>query len=190
MDIHPARVDQFDQVVSLLTVAFVDDPVCRYLYPDLGQYLRHFPDYVRIYGTPGLHQGGTHLLDNAGATLWVPPDAHPDESALDDLLARSVADDAKPELFEVYAEFDRAHPKEPHWFLPLMGVDPVARGQGIGAALMAYGLDICDRDGTLAYLESTKPENIPFYERFGFTRDHVIDVGGHPPVTTMVRPPR
>jgi GNAT superfamily N-acetyltransferase len=106
------------------------------------------------------------------------------------LLARSVAEDAKAELFEVYAEFDRAHPKEAHWFLPLMGVDPFVQGQGVGAALMKYGLNICDRDGTLAYLESTKPENVPFYERFGFTHYRMIDVGRHPPVTTMVRAPR
>jgi GNAT superfamily N-acetyltransferase len=190
VETQTARADQFDQVVMLMTVAFVGDPVCRYLYPDIGQYLKHFPDYVRIYGLPGLQQGGTHIVENVGAALWVPPNAHPDEKALDDLLARSVAEGAKAELFEVYAEFDRAHPKEAHWFLPLMGVDPFVQGQGVGAALMKYGLNICDRDGTLAYLESTKPENVPFYERFGFTHYRMIDVGRHPPVTTMVRAPR
>ena len=47
-----------------------------------------------------------------------------------------------------------------------------------------------DRDGSLAYLESTKPANVPFYERFGFVPNGKIEVGSHPPVTTMLRRPR
>ena len=47
-----------------------------------------------------------------------------------------------------------------------------------------------DRDGSLAYLESTKPGNAPFYERFGFVPNGKIEVGSHPPVTTMLRRPR
>ena len=60
------------------------------------------------------------------------------------------------------------HPLEPHWFLPLIGVDPCCHRQGLGTALMQYGLVARDRDGKLAYLDSTKLSNIPFYERFGF----------------------
>lgn len=47
-----------------------------------------------------------------------------------------------------------------------------------------------DRDGSLAYLESTKPGNVPFYDRFGFVPCGKIEVGSHPPVSTMIRRPR
>ena len=47
-----------------------------------------------------------------------------------------------------------------------------------------------DRDGSLAYLESTKPGNVPFHERFGFVPYGKIEVGSHPPVSTMIRRPR
>lgn len=189
MKVTEAGEDQFEAAIKLITLCFVDDPVCRYLYPGMSQYLEFFPEYVRIYGEKGVGRGGTHIYGDQGAALWVPPHVHPDEDALDALLDRSVAPDAKAELFDVYAEFDRAHPSEPHWFLPLMGVDPFMKRKGIGAALMQHGLDTCDRDGTIAYLESTKPENVPFYDRFGFKPHATLEVGDHPKVITMVRPP-
>jgi GNAT superfamily N-acetyltransferase len=49
---------------------------------------------------------------------------------------------------------------EPHWYLPLIGVDPAHQGKGHGDALMAYALQQCDRDHLPAYLESTNPRNI------------------------------
>src|SRR3546814_12966763 len=39
---------------------------------------------------------------------------------------------------------------------------------GHGDALMAYALAQCDCDHAPAYLESSNPRNIPFYQRHGF----------------------
>jgi len=55
---------------------------------------------------------------------------------------------------------------------------------------MQYGLVARDRDGKLAYLDSTKLSNIPFYERFGFELVGKIEIGHHPPVYPMLRRPR
>jgi GNAT superfamily N-acetyltransferase len=190
MLIEPVDAQNFESVLALLTAAFVDDPVCRYLYPDLRQYFSSFPEFLRIFAEPGLALGSTHLAQGLGAAIWVPPGTHADAKAVDDLIERSTNAQTRAELLLVYAEFDRACPPEPHWYLPLMGVDPLHFGKGIGAALMTQGLGICDREGSLAYLESTKPCNVPFYERFGFVPYGKIDIGSHPPVTTMIRRPR
>ncbi|WP_143860746.1 GNAT family N-acetyltransferase, partial [Nocardia cerradoensis] len=61
-----------------------------------------------------------------------------------------------------------AHPREPHWYLAVLGTLPGVRGQGYGQALMRSRLDRCDAEGIPAYLESSKPQNVPYYERFGF----------------------
>ena len=53
---------------------------------------------------------------------------------------------------------------------------------------MEYGLSVCDRDGVPAYLDSTHPRNIPFYERFGFERVRTIQIG-HTPVYPILRRP-
>lgn len=190
MEIEPVDEQNFESVIALLTAAFVDDPVCRHFYPNILQYFRYFPEFLRIFAEPGLALGCTQLVPGLGAAIWVPPGAHADAKSTDDLITRSTNAQARAELMVVYAAFDHAHPPEPHWYLPLMGVDPLHFGRGIGAALLTHGLGICDRDGSLAYLESTKPINVPFYERFGFVPYGKIEVGSHPPVTTMIRRPR
>lgn len=189
--VSTAAITQQPGIVGVLTLAFADDPACRRLYPDPAQYLKFFPEFVQLYGGRAFDHSGAHFMTgHTGASLWIPPNVFPDDAALGQLIERSVGDSAKPELFEVYAAMKHHHPKEPHWFLPLIGIDPCRQGQGLGAALMAHGLAICDRDGRPAYLDSTHPRNIPFYERFGFKLVGTIEIGGHPPVYPMLRQPQ
>jgi GNAT superfamily N-acetyltransferase len=84
----------------------------------------------------------------------------------------------------------RYHPHEPHWYLPLIGVDQAQQGKGHGTALLQHALIPCDRDHTLAYLESSHPKNIPFYARHGFELLGTIQVGTSPPTFPMLRTPR
>jgi predicted N-acetyltransferase YhbS len=60
------------------------------------------------------------------------------------------------------------HPKEPHWYLMLLGTDPAVRGAGFGQQLMRSRLDRCDAEGAPAYLENSNPANEAYYLRFGF----------------------
>jgi ribosomal protein S18 acetylase RimI-like enzyme len=84
----------------------------------------------------------------------------------------------------------RFHPAGDLWFLPLLGVDPVAQGRGLGSALLRHGLAACDRDGLPAYLEATNPRNRALYERHGFRVGDVIQAGSSPPMRAMLREPR
>ena len=54
----------------------------------------------------------------------------------------------------------------------------------------ALGVARCDREGLLAYLESSNPRNISLYERHGFEAVGEIQIGAAPVVTPMVRQPR
>lgn len=60
------------------------------------------------------------------------------------------------------------HPSEPHYYLPFVGVDPAAQGQGIGSAVLEPVLRWCDTLRLGAYLENTNERNLVFYERLGF----------------------
>ena len=82
------------------------------------------------------------------------------------------------------------HPREPHWYLPLIGVDPAHQGKGYGDALMANALERCDRDRAPAYLESTNPRNISLYRRHGFEPIGTIQAGSSPLLVPMLRRPR
>ena len=83
-----------------------------------------------------------------------------------------------------------AHPREePHWYLAIIGVDPVRQGYGVGAALLRSRLRRCDEEGLPAYLESSKLENVPLYQHFGFHVTGTLGLPeGAPVVNTMWRP--
>ena len=68
-------------------------------------------------------------------------------------------------VFEVLA---RIHPREPHWYLSTLGVEPDAQGRGLGSALLARWLAEVDADGLPAWLETDREANLGFYRRSGF----------------------
>ena len=65
-------------------------------------------------------------------------------------------------------EWARHDPAERHWHLGPVAVDRPLQGRGIGSAILEEVCARMDRQGSLLYLETDKPENVRFYERFGF----------------------
>jgi GNAT superfamily N-acetyltransferase len=176
--------------IDTVVLAFSADPAARWTWPDPQQYLRHFPSFVRAFGGKAFAHGSAYYVDgHAGAALWLPPDVHPDEDALITLLQGTVAGQVQKDVFAVFEQMGRYHPSEPHWYLPLIGVDPPQQGKGYGSALLQHALLQCDRDNKLAYLESTSPKSIPLYERHGFEVLGTIQVGASPPIFPMLRRP-
>ena len=128
--------------------------------------------------------------DYSGAALWLPPGVDPDDEALAGLIQRSVPEHRLEEVFAVFQQMDDYHPNEPHWYLPLIGVDPAQQSRGYGSALIEHALIQCDRDQKLAYLESSNPKNISLHKRHGFELLGTIRVGASPPICPMLRKPR
>ena len=85
---------------------------------------------------------------------------------------------------------DAVHPKEPHYYLRVLGCDPVKQGRGVGASLVAPMLERCDREAMPAYLESSNPKNLGFYRRCGFETMSVVETPLGVPITRMWRAPK
>lgn len=68
----------------------------------------------------------------------------------------------------VAAVMERAHPREPHLYLWFLAAHPDAQRAGVGRALMERVLEAAAVRGVPAYLETTRPENVPYYRSFGF----------------------
>jgi ribosomal protein S18 acetylase RimI-like enzyme len=189
--IKTATVSDEAPAIAVVVLAFSTDPAARWTWPDPNQYLRHFPGVVSVFGGNAFAHESAYYVDGyAGAALWLPPKVSPDEDALITLLKRTGSTQFQKDGVAVFEQMGRYHPQEPHWYLPLIGVDPFHQGKGYGTALMQHALIPCDRDQTLAYLESSNPKNIPLYERHGFELLGTIQVGTSPPIFPMLRTPR
>ena len=76
--------------------------------------------------------------------------------------------------------WEKRDPEERHWHLGPVAVDAHLQGMGIGSKLMRVFCAQMDAAGEDAYLETDKPENVRFYERFGFEVVGEEDVLGVP----------
>jgi GNAT superfamily N-acetyltransferase len=177
--------------VATIVLAFSGDPVARWCWPEAHRYLTHMPAFVQAFAGRSFQHGGDYRTEDlAGAALWLPPGGHPDEDALGDVLERTLGATVRADLLAVMGQLATCHPSEPHWYLPMIGVDPTRHGRGYGAALMSHALEQCDRAHVPAYLESTNPRNTSLYLRHGFRALARVQVGGSPPFTPMLRPAR
>jgi ribosomal protein S18 acetylase RimI-like enzyme len=180
-----------DGVFDALKLAFVADPATRWVWPDPHKYLSSFSSFAKAFGGKAFENGSAHYVGNySGAALWLPPNVHPDVDTLIALLQGSGSDEAKRDGPEVFERMSSFHPNEPHWYLPLLGVDPLKHGKGLGSALMEHALFLCDQDNKFAYLESSNQKNVPFYRRHGFEILGKIQVNTSPPIIPMLRRPR
>ncbi|KAB7754156.1 GNAT family N-acetyltransferase [Mycolicibacterium mucogenicum] len=182
-----------------LARAFADDPVMTWMLPDDGLRRRRLPRlFTALTKYQHLGHGGVEVALSAdgigAAALWDPPGKWQQTRGTElravpmMLLTFGTAvlrGQAAAELMKKH------HPEEPHWYLAVIGSDPTVRGGGFGQALMKSRLDRVDAEHAPAYLESSNPVNVPYYERFGFevTGEMVLPNGG-PSLIPMWRPAR
>jgi ribosomal protein S18 acetylase RimI-like enzyme len=177
--------------VDTVVLAFAADPIARWCWPEAHQYLAGMPSFTLAFaGAAFTHDTALCTENYAGAALWLPPDVHPDEESLGQIVEQTVSSAIRGDLMTMMEKMGRFHPEEPHWYLPLIGVDPAHQARGYGDALMTHALRQCDREQSAAYLESTNPRNITLYLRHGFEALGQIQVGSSPPMVPMLRRPR
>lgn len=188
--IKAAQESERGRVVASLLAGFISDPVARWCWPESDSYLANMPRFINAYGGKAFGNGCAWVdQDVLGAALWLPPGEHPDEEELGEVVTSTLSEAKQGLLFAALEELGTHHPEEPHWFLPLIAVDPMWQGRGVGSQLMRHAVARCDESGTRAYLESSNPRNIAFYERHGFEVVAEVRSGDCPLFTAMVRNP-
>lgn len=191
MKVEAATATDEEAAIATLALAFAGDPMMRWSWPDPRDYLENFSGFAMAFGGAALSQGTAHRVDGyAGIALWLAPGVEPDGQALCQLMRTTVKGEVLMEGALIMEQKMNYLPKEPHWYLPLIGIDPAHRGKGLGTALLQHALAQCDRDGSLAYLESSNPANIGLYRRQGFEVQGRIQVGSSPEFFPMLRKPR
>jgi ribosomal protein S18 acetylase RimI-like enzyme len=191
MTIKTALAPDQAGAIGVLTLAFSVDPMARWSLPDPAKYLAIFSSIVKAFGGSAFDKGTAYIANGfTGAALWLPPGAKSDEKTLKRLFDENTDDVIKKDMQGIFGQMEKFHPTEPHWYLPMIGVDPTHQGAGVGSALMTETLKDVDRDGSIAYLESSNPRNISLYERHGFAVIGEIQSGSSPVVRPMLRKAR
>jgi len=182
------KPDQQRRAISTIVTGFSADPIARWFLPEPHQYLTYFAQLIPLMGGAAFEHGSAYCTDDfMAASLWVPPNAHSDQEAMGELASKAIPERDQEKMFTFMGQMGEFHPTEPHWYLPLIAVDPTRQGAGLGSALLIHALEICDRDGLPAYLESTSPRSRPLYERHGFEAIGEIQVADSPPMWPMLR---
>jgi GNAT superfamily N-acetyltransferase len=200
IDLLPRK--QIRETTRVLARAFDDSPLMVHCFPSD----RHRPSILRSFFRVAIRDafafGSVYAARDddrvLGAAVWLPPGAYPPSTLrqvrqltgtfkIGPLAPRSV----QPSLRYLRAT-EQAHPKSPHWYLAVLGVDPAHQGRGLGGRLLEPGLTRADADGLPAYLETDKERNLAFYarHRFGLVDTLWPDRDAGPPEWTMWRDPK
>lgn len=190
--IEPISAAQRDAAIETLTRAFCDDPMYHALIPDpvaRAPWVRFLmAGMVRAAGPRACFVG---VDGGASAVLYATPSDHTSRWAglaglippllrlpLDKLQWRRAA--------AVGRAVNRLLPPRPFLHLHLVAVDGAARGRGLGVALLRHALEVAARAPMPLHLETTNPDNLPFYRKLGLQlRDEVRAFEGAPPLWTF-----
>jgi ribosomal protein S18 acetylase RimI-like enzyme len=191
--VRKATSDDVPALAGALARAFHDDPVISWMFSRDASRPRWATRFFAIRLRQLLAQDEVYALDGGGgAAGWT----RPDEWALS-LRETAQLSPILPGLgtravrvLRGLARVEHHHPRDQHYYLAHLGVEPPAQGDGLGSALLEPVLRSCDEDGVAAYLESSKERNIAFYARHGFRVTEEVRLPGGPPIWLMWREPR
>jgi ribosomal protein S18 acetylase RimI-like enzyme len=193
--VRKARADEAAELAQTLARAFHEDPAMGWIFEDEAFRRERSPGnfelYLRRFWLE--HDETFTTASVAGVCVWELPGkwkvsilrqlaALPALLRLDGRIAIR--------LLRAVTSLEAGHPDEPHYYLPMIGVDPDWQGRGLGSALLAPMLERCDREGVPAYLEASTPRNRELYKRHGFvvTEEFKLAKVG-PPLWRMWRAP-
>lgn len=183
-------------IVDVLTVAFHDDPIMLWAFPDPAvrpARLRALWGFMAAEGY--LPFGASTLVPSGsgadGAALWLAPGQELSDAFWEHRgHAFATALDYDLDRLSSLSELMHAHhPREPHWYLFAIGVPPDRQGGRLGSALLAYTLVDADKTNAPAYLEATSLRSRTLYERIGFVVTGEFAAPDGPPLWSMWREP-
>jgi GNAT superfamily N-acetyltransferase len=189
-------------VIGMLGRAFYDDPLFGFFLPDLVQQTRGILSFMGSGVVDAQKYGEVWVAHRDGkvasAAAWLRPGGYPRgfrREAMTILRGTPAFLRAGSRIaasLRLLAEVDKRHHEldQPHWYLGILGSDPLFQRTGAGSAVIQPVLDRCDEEGLDAYLETQKEENLAYYARHAFDDVRVLEVKGVPPIWTLLRKPR
>ena len=180
---------QLEAASNALMMGFSTDPFQRWLMPDPTIYYKNFKKWtVNTCKQSFLEEGVFGDENNYGTAVWFPPGFDIDFADVSETY-KEIPKDRKAEAFKMFEMMGESRVHDA-WYLEYLAVDPSKQGSGLGSLILKESLKVIDELGEAAYLESSNPQNMSLYERFGFRFLKKIQVGSSPQINTMFRQPK
>ena len=180
---------QLEAASNALMMGFSTDPFQRWLMPDPTIYYKNFKKWtINTCKQSFLEEGVFGDENNYGTAVWFPPGFDIDFADVSETF-KEIPKDRKAEAFKMFEMMGESRVHDA-WYLEYLAVDPSKQGSGLGSLILKESLKVIDELGEAAYLESSTPQNMSLYERFGFRFLKKIQVGSSPQINTMFRQPK
>jgi ribosomal protein S18 acetylase RimI-like enzyme len=202
-DAHPpelrkATVADLPEMARVLARAFDADPFYVWLVrqdgPREARMRRTFENMARLLSVDLQETYTTSAVD--AAAIWKPPGESRlsiwKQLALLPAFAQATGWTRLPRLLRMMEYMEALHNElvpQPHFYLSVLGVDPDSQRRGLGSLLLQPVLSRCDKTDTKAFLETSHPDNLPFYARHGFELVREVKRPDWPDFWLMVRNP-
>jgi len=191
--VRPATIEEVEPLAQVLARAFREDPFQRWIFPRERARARGSRRTFALALRSEIEHGTVLTTDELqGVAIWRDPQfGLPSlrETLGAGLELLPLVRARSPLVFAGFQRLLRNRPSAPHWYLSILGTDPEHQRSGVGAALLLPMLERCDQRGTTAYLEASRAENVPYYERFGFVAAGEFRMPAGPPLWRMLREP-
>lgn len=186
-DILRLNRSHIQPAIKVLERAFQNYPLFENYYPDemtkkkIAYYYSSFAvsigmRYGEIYAT-------SHNIE--GVAVWIPSEKYPMtfwrllfSVPLPVLFGFGRHGGARMRHLGAYIDaVNKRLASFTHWYLWIIGVDPIFQGNGYASKLLRPMLSRIDKEGLSCYLETLDEHNVPIYEHLGF---EVIDKAAIP----------
>jgi len=181
--IEPFRPEEIEKAAGLLARAFTTEPNNLAIFK--GEHnleARQKPLFIRMLtsfpGTIVVAKKDKVIIGVSCISKW--PQCHMASLQILDYLLSTIGVLRLGVFREMKIRilWSKLDPKEPHWHIGPIGIEPAFQHRGIGSQLMKYVCDLADKERQPAYLETDNASNVRFYQRFGFSIIKTATVNG------------
>lgn len=185
-------LDYLDDLAETLTLAFDRDPHMNWYVRQSPDRTRRLNTLFRLILTELLQDGELYATpDLKGVAIWFPPGTGKLSLVKQLQMLPVFLGLAGWRLFPGRAiginRQELHRPKRPHVYLQLIGVHPDYRSKGYASALMQPFVGYADEHKIDAFLDTANPQNMVFYEKYGFVLDSVHKLPGRLTLYSMLR---
>ena len=200
--VSPINAGEIPSAAAVMASAFAEAPRFRFLIPSAAQRTAKLRWYWGASIRASVLSGGVvHVARSEarsavrGVAIWDPPQQGRHSAVTlvrSGLWATPVrlgisAYSRKRALGSLLSALDAP---DPCWYLNAVGVEPSEQGKGLGTALLRFMLKRVDEDALPSFLDTSVPDNLGYYEQFGFRVTSEADLPNGIPLWGMTRPPR